>query len=137
LITSRLGERPLPNKRPEIVTRGTESGEKRSGESSGARALQNPGGQIMDWRLVATTAVAGGLGAVAGTLAVPYVGGMTIERPLDTKTIEMAVGILREPVRVDEDPMRSWAIKVVEKKSGIAFSDAQRTTLLKRASAGR
>lgn len=91
----------------------------------------------MDWRLVATTAVAGGLGAVAGTLAVPYVGGMTIERPLDTKTIEMAVGILREPVRVDEDPMRSWAIKVVEKKSGIAFSDAQRTTLLKRASAGR
>jgi hypothetical protein len=91
----------------------------------------------MDWRLVATTAVAGGLGAVAGTLAMPYVSGMTIERPLDTKTIEMAVGILREPVRVDEDPMRSWAIKVVEKKSGIAFSDAQRTTLLKRAPASR
>jgi len=33
--------------------------------------------------------------------------------------------------------MRSWAIKVVERKSGVAFSDAQRATLLKKASSSR
>ena len=91
----------------------------------------------MDWRLVATTSVAGGLGAVAGAFAVPYVSGATIERPLDTKTLEMAVGILRETVKVDDDPIRSWAIKVVEKKSGVTFSDTQRTALLKKTPAGR
>ena len=48
--------------------------------------------------------------------------------------LEMGVAILREAPKVDDDPMRSWAVKVVEKKSGIAFSDAQRAALLKKAS---
>jgi hypothetical protein len=87
--------------------------------------------------LVVTTVVASCIGAIVGTLAVPYLTGMTIERQADTKLVEMSVGILREAVRTDDDPMRSWAIKVVEKKSGVAFTDAQRTTLLKRATAGR
>jgi hypothetical protein len=87
--------------------------------------------------LVVTTVVASCIGAIVGTLAVPYLSGMTIERQTDAKLLEMSVGILREAVRVDDDPMRSWAIKVVEKKSGVAFTDAQRTALLKRVTAGR
>jgi hypothetical protein len=91
----------------------------------------------VDWKFVVTTLVASCVGAVVGTLAAPYVAGMAIERPADAKLLEMSVGILREPVRADDDPMRSWAIKVVEKKSGVAFTDPQRATLLKKASGGR
>ena len=47
------------------------------------------------------------------------------------------VAILREPARVDDDPMRSWAVRVVEKKSGVSFTDQQRAALLKRATGGR
>jgi hypothetical protein len=91
----------------------------------------------VDLRLVVTTLVASCIGAIVGTLAVPYLTGMTIERQADAKLLEMSVGILRENARTDDDPMRSWAIKVVEKRSGVAFTDAQRATLLKRASGGR
>jgi hypothetical protein len=49
----------------------------------------------------------------------------------------MGVGILREAPKVDDDPMRSWAIKVLEKKSGVGFSDAQKATLLKKPSLSR
>ncbi len=51
--------------------------------------------------------------------------------------LEIGVAILREPARVDDDPMRSWAVKVVEKKSGVSFTDQQRAALLKRAAGGR
>jgi len=91
----------------------------------------------VDLRLVVTTVVAACIGAIVGALAVSYVTGAAVERPADAKLLEMSVGILRETARVDDDPMRAWAIKVVEKKSGVAFSDAQRTTLLKRAPGGR
>jgi hypothetical protein len=49
----------------------------------------------------------------------------------------MGVGILREVPKVDDDPIRSWAIKVVEKKSAINFSDAQKAALLKKTSSSR
>jgi hypothetical protein len=88
---------------------------------------------IVDWKMIVTTAGASCVGAVAGTLAVAYLPGATMERPVDAKMFEMSVGILREAVRVDDDPIRTWAVKVVEKKSGVAFSDQQRTALLKRA----
>lgn len=82
--------------------------------------------------MIVTTAGASCVGAVAGTLAVVNLQGTTTDRPVDSKMFEMSVAILREPVRVDDDPVRSWALKVVEKKSGVAFSDQQRTALLKR-----
>ena len=78
----------------------------------------------MDLRLVVTTIVASCVGAIVGTLAVAYVSGTTIERQADAKLLEMSVGILRENARMDDDPMRAWAIKVVERKSGVAFTDA-------------
>jgi hypothetical protein len=91
----------------------------------------------MNLGLVATTTAASAVGALIGTLAAPFVSWVTTERQVDAKMLEMGVAILREAPKVDDDPMRSWAIKVIEKKSGVAFSDAQRATLLKKASSSR
>jgi hypothetical protein len=89
---------------------------------------------MMGWGFVATTTAASAVGALIGTLASPFVSWVVSERQVDAKMLEMGVAILREAPKVDDDPMRSWAVKVVEKKSGIAFSDAQRAALLKKAS---
>ncbi|UFZ07099.1 hypothetical protein LQG66_12675 [Bradyrhizobium ontarionense] len=86
----------------------------------------------MDWKLVATTAVAACIGAAVGVLAMANAGVGGIEHPADAKMLEMSVAILREPARVDDDPMRTWAIRVVEKKSGVSFTDAQKAVLLKK-----
>ena len=91
----------------------------------------------MDWKLFVTTALAAGIGAVAGVLALASAGGGSIEHQADAKMLEIGVAILREPARVDDDPMRSWAVRVVEKKSGVSFTDQQRAALLKRVAAGR
>ncbi|WP_315757982.1 MULTISPECIES: hypothetical protein [unclassified Bradyrhizobium] len=90
----------------------------------------------MDWKLFVTTALAAAVGAAAGALALTSSGG-GIEHQADAKMLEIGVAILREPARVDDDPMRSWAVKVVEKKSGVSFTDQQRAALLKRAAGGR
>ena len=88
-------------------------------------------------RFVATTFAASILGALIGTLAAPFFNWVTTERQIDARMLETGVSILREVPKVDDDPMRSWAIKVVEKKSGVNFSDAQKAVLLKRASSSR
>jgi hypothetical protein len=94
-------------------------------------------GMIVDWKSAVLAAVAAGLGAVVGTLVVPSLGGVVPDHQVDSKLLEMSIGMLREPARTDDDPLRSWAIKVVEKKSGVVFTDQQRAALLKRASGGR
>jgi hypothetical protein len=94
-------------------------------------------GTIVDWKSAVMAAVAAAIGAVAGTLVLPSLGGVVPDHQVDSKLLEMSVGILREPAKADDDPIRSWAIKVVEKKSGIAFTDQQRAALLKRTSGGR
>ncbi|MGC2781028.1 MAG: hypothetical protein WA418_35865 [Bradyrhizobium sp.] len=90
----------------------------------------------MDWKLLVTTALAAGIGAAVGGLALASTGG-GIEHQADAKMLEIGVAILREPARVDDDPMRSWAVRVVEKKSGVSFTDPQRAALLKRAAGAR
>ena len=79
-----------------------------------------------------TAAVFAAIGAVVGTLAVPSLGGVMPDRQLDSKLLDTSISILREPARADDDPIRSWALKVMEKKSGVAFTDPQRNALLKR-----
>ena len=101
------------------------------------RAVRVKQGADVDWRLVVATAIAACVGAGVGTFAVLNSGGGGIEHPSDAKMLEMSVAILREPARVDDDPLRSWAVKVVEKKSGVSFTDQQRAALLKRAATGR
>jgi hypothetical protein len=89
----------------------------------------------LDWKLFVTTALAAAVGAAAGALALASSGG--IEHQADAKMLEIGVAILREPARVDDDPMRSWAVRVVEKKSGVSFTDPQRAALMKRAAGAR
>ncbi|CCD91136.1 conserved exported hypothetical protein [Bradyrhizobium sp. ORS 375] len=91
----------------------------------------------MDWKLVVATALAAALGAAAGGWALANAGGGGVEHQADAKMLEISIAILREPARVDDDPMRSWAVRVVEKKSGVSFTDQQRAALLKRAAGGR
>lgn len=95
------------------------------------------GGRNMELRFAATTFVASTVGALIGTLAAPFFSWVTTERQIDAKMLEMGMGILREAPKVDDDPIRSWAIKVVEKKSAINFSDAQKAALLKKTSSSR
>jgi hypothetical protein len=94
-------------------------------------------GRIMELRFVATTFVASTVGALMGTLAAPFFSWVTTERQIDAKMLEMGMGILREAPKADDDPIRSWAIKVVEKKSAINFTDAQKAALLKKTSSSR
>nr|WP_041756359.1 hypothetical protein [Bradyrhizobium sp. ORS 278] len=91
----------------------------------------------MDWRLFVTAALAAAIGAAAGVFVVTSTAGGGIEHQADAKMLEIGVAILREPARADDDPMRSWAVKVVEKKSGVSFTDPQRAALLKRAAGAR
>ncbi|CCD86361.1 conserved exported protein of unknown function [Bradyrhizobium sp. ORS 285] len=91
----------------------------------------------MDWKLFVTAALAAAIGAAAGVFVVTSTAGGGIEHQADAKMLEIGIAILREPARVDDDPMRSWAVKVVEKKSGVSFTDPQRAALLKRAAGGR
>jgi hypothetical protein len=92
-------------------------------------------GRIVDWKFLVTTALAAAIGAAVGGWAFASGGG--IEHQADAKMLEIGVAILREPARVDDDPMRSWAVRVVEKKSGVSFTDQQRAVLLKRSAGGR
>jgi hypothetical protein len=94
-------------------------------------------GRMMELRFVTTTFVASTVGALIGTLAAPFFSWVTTERQVDAKMLEMSVGILREAPKIDDDPIRSWAIKVVEKKSAINFSDAQKAAFLKKTSSSR
>jgi hypothetical protein len=91
----------------------------------------------LDWKLFVTTALAAAIGAALGGFALATAGSGGIEHQADAKMLEIGVAILREPARMDDDPMRSWAVRVVEKKSGVSFTDQQRAALLKRAAAGR
>lgn len=94
-------------------------------------------GRMMELRFVTTTFVASTVGALIGTLAAPFFSWVATERQIDAKMLEMSVGILREAPKIDDDPIRSWAIKVVEKKSAINFSDARKAALLKKTSSSR
>jgi hypothetical protein len=80
----------------------------------------------MGWGFIATTSVASAVGALIGTLAAPFFGWVTTERQIDAKMLEMGVGILREAPKVDDDPMRSWAIKVVERNQASTSATRRR-----------
>jgi hypothetical protein len=78
----------------------------------------------------AKMAVASGIGALVGSLIVPLFNLFASERQVDLKKLELSVGILREAPRKDSDPLRAWALRVLEKQSE-PFTQAQRDALLK------
>jgi hypothetical protein len=52
------------------------------------------------------------------------------EREVQGKFVELAVAILREPVKGEDRPIRIWATEVVNKYSGVPFSDQTRGVLI-------
>ena len=80
-------------------------------------------------------AVPSGLGALVGTLfgtlIVPLFSFITSERAGDLKKLELSVGILREAPKQDPDPLRAWAVSVLEKQSGYTFTQVQRDAFSK------
>jgi hypothetical protein len=70
-------------------------------------------------------------GALVGSLIVPLFNLVASERQVDLKKLELSIGILREAPKKDSDPLRAWALSVLEKQSGQTFTQAQRDALLK------
>jgi hypothetical protein len=69
-------------------------------------------------------------GAVLGATVTPLVNYWTNERQMDVKMVEIGIGVLRAPPKEDIAVIRSWAIDVIEKSSGRAFTKQQRDALL-------
>lgn len=54
------------------------------------------------------------------------------QRDLDAKMIELSVGILRADPKPETEPLREWAINVINKRAGFQFNAQQRAILLKK-----
>jgi hypothetical protein len=69
--------------------------------------------------------IAGAVGLATG-----YFAFASKDEELKVHLIELAIGILRADPKEDVAPARAWAIDVIEKKSGVPFSEADRAALL-------
>lgn len=72
------------------------------------------------------------LGCLIGAGLTAWVTLQTNSRDIDAKMIELSVGILRSEVKPETAPLREWAIDILSKRSGYAFSEPQRAALLKK-----
>jgi hypothetical protein len=84
-----------------------------------------------------TTLAGGAAGAIAGVttavvipLLTPLITYSWNERQTELKKLELSVGVLRDTPKRDDDPVRVWALSVLEKQ-GYKFTQAQRDVVLK------
>ena len=75
-------------------------------------------------------ALAGIVGAVVGAAITGSLNYMAHKGDLDSKMIELSVGILRAPPTPETIPLREWAIDVIGKRTQFNFNKAQRAALL-------
>ena len=91
--------------------------------------------------LARTAVVGGAAGAVAGAiigvitavvipLVTPLITYSWNQRQEELKKLELSVGVLRESPKRDADPLRKWAMSVLEKQ-GQEFTQAERDVALK------
>ena len=78
------------------------------------------------------TPLAAVFGLLIGSLVTAWFGYIGHSRDLDVKMVEIGIGILRAPADDDIASIRSWALDVIEKKSGFFFTEEQREVLLKK-----
>ncbi len=71
-------------------------------------------------------------GLLIGSLVTAWFGYIGHSQDLDVKMVEIGIGILRAPADDDIASIRSWALDVIEKKSGFPFTREQREVLLKK-----
>lgn len=83
----------------------------------------------INWTQVMAGVLSGGL---LGSIITGFVNYRVHSGDIDAKMIELSVGILRSEVKQETGPLREWAIDVINKRSGYAFTDTQRTVLMKK-----
>jgi hypothetical protein len=80
--------------------------------------------------LIAAIGVAGGVIGAGITGAFSYLGQ---KNDLDGKMIELSIGVLRADPTPGSQPLRAWAIDVIQKRGNFTFNQAQQEALLKEA----
>lgn len=80
--------------------------------------------------VVALVAVFSGLIGAGATLGVAYFTFASKDQELKVHLVEIATGILRADPKEDVSPARGWALDIIEKNSGVPFSQEDREALL-------
>jgi hypothetical protein len=80
--------------------------------------------------------LAAAITGVAG-LGVGYLAFASKDQELKVHLVEIAISILRADPKEDVTPARGWALDVIEKNSGVPFSQEDRNALLHKPLAGK
>ena len=80
--------------------------------------------------VVALVAVLSALIGAGATLGVAYFTFASKDQELKVHLVEIAIGILRADPKEDVTPARGWALDVIEKNSGVPFTQEDRQALL-------
>jgi hypothetical protein len=83
-----------------------------------------------DWAKVTIGGVIGALGVAGAGWATGYYSLASKNEELHVHLVEIAFGILEADPKQGVGPARGWAIDVIERNSGVKFSDADREALL-------
>jgi hypothetical protein len=68
--------------------------------------------------------------ALAAAVATGWFGLASKDQELKVHRVEIAIGILRADPKEDVAPARAWALDVIDRYSGVAFSAEDRASLL-------
>jgi hypothetical protein len=86
------------------------------------------------WVASAFAALLGALVGFAGAVATGWFSYASNDEELRVHLVEIAIGILEaDPSKTDLTPARSWAMDVIDQKSGVKFSAEDRAALLHQA----
>jgi hypothetical protein len=94
------------------------------------------GGLSAGWVAVLTvvTGLLGALAGFGGAVATGWFAFASKDEELRVRLVEIAIGILSaDPSKTDLTPARGWAMDIIDQKSGVKFSDADRAALLHQA----
>jgi hypothetical protein len=80
--------------------------------------------------VTAVASVVAALLVFAGGFATAWFASASKDQELRVHLVEIAIGILRAGPKEDVTPARGWALNIIEKNSGVKFSDEDRLALL-------
>ena len=86
--------------------------------------------RLRDTSVTAMATVIGATLAFIGVYVTGYFSYASKDEELKVHLIEVAFGILRADPKDKIEPARGWAIAIIEKNSGIPFSDSDKKALL-------
>jgi hypothetical protein len=93
------------------------------------------GGGTSPW-VIAIVAVVSAAIAGAASFGAGYLTFASKDQELKVHLVEIAIGILRADPKEDVTPARGWALDIIEKNSGVPFSQEDREALLHKPLAG-